>query len=148
MLHDQAAHSYSPDAGDDVSDGGTPRSTVEVVVQVLVDGEWHRQIPDMLAITACEKPFRWAAVSRRREQLNTAGGRLCEVCFSPYERSRAGVNDATNAAAEVEADRKWFEDADDRAAKRAEERTQAAADRRRIATGRHPIISDDKKGTE
>ncbi|MDQ3295058.1 MAG: hypothetical protein M3619_00550 [Myxococcota bacterium] len=148
MLHDRTTHSYSTDAGDDVRDEPT-RRTVEVVVQVLVDGEWHRQIPDMLAITACEKPFRWAAVARRREQLNSVGGKLCAQCFHRYEISRARVNDETSAAAEVEADRQWFADADARAEKRADSIARAT-ERRDIATGRHPTITDtdDKKGTE
>ncbi len=59
-----------------------PRTaTAELTMQVHVNGEWHRRVPD-LSTTSCDKPIHSQFDSVRRESLI---GKLCRVCFTPHE---------------------------------------------------------------
>lgn len=96
--------------------------TEELTMQVLVLGQWHRRTPD-LAETACGVPVRLVETPPRREVLTYQGGDLCETCFTPHERARARRADLeAQAAAEAE-DRRWHEQADQRATDRARRHT-------------------------
>ncbi len=90
-------------------------STEELTMQVLVDGQWHRRIPDPVHETSCGVPFRLVETPPRREVLTYRDGDLCETCFTPHERARARRLDLEAQTAAEEEDRRWHQEAEQRA---------------------------------
>lgn len=94
-MHEALAY-YEADTHvvDEPSPIARPRTVTDgaMTMQVLLDGEHHRRTPD-LAMTACEKPIPSQFSPLRRETLTNRDGKLCAVCFTPYERRKAAEND-------------------------------------------------------
>jgi hypothetical protein len=92
-MHYDAAPYYQPDSViDDVPDERPspalrPRmSTQELVMQALVDSEWHRRATPFM--TACKTPIHTATTPLRRESYV---GKLCRQCFTPFEVDELSV---------------------------------------------------------
>lgn len=98
-MHDAIATSYPYAADDDAEQyPSLPRvATAELTMHVMVDGEWHRRLPDLSA-TSCDKPYNAQFCPPRREELT---GPLCATCFTPTERAKAQEH-ADKARAEAE----------------------------------------------
>lgn len=74
---------FRPVAGPPIARSRT--STGELTMQVLVDGEWHRRMPEITP-TSCEREYNTQFSPVRREELTHP---LCPVCFTPAEIARA-----------------------------------------------------------
>lgn len=86
---------------------------------------WHRRTPDTTRL-ACNGEWldRRSIYPTRREQLRSGDGApLCNVCHTPLELAIAAHADADAAATEIEARRKWHEEAEARI-RANDERTQ------------------------
>lgn len=68
----------------------------ELTMHVMVEGEWHRMLPD-LSETSCEKRYHSAfSPLRMHDQLVHP---LCGVCFTPGERRLADKHTERERAA-------------------------------------------------
>lgn len=110
----------------------------EVVMQVLVLGQWHRCTPDH-ASTACGVPFRFVNSLKRREvltqraHLDAPPGDMCPDCFTQFEIAQANARDEAARKAEDAALQQWTDEAPQRAAE-LEARTARAIERRHLLT--------------
>lgn len=113
----------------------------EVVVQVLVLGQWHRTIPSH-DTTSCAVPFRFSLHTKRHEALTCREHRgapaapMCPLCFTPHEIELAKAADAKAAADEEQSWQDWLSDAPRRAAELETRVENALAKRRTLTTPR------------
>ena len=66
----------------------------DLIMQVNVNGEWHRRLPD-LSGTPCDLPIDGQRNPPRRYELS---GLLCPICHTPLELARAEEANRRNPA--------------------------------------------------
>lgn len=72
----------------------TARVPEEPTVQVNLNGEWHRRLPD-LSGTPCDLPIDGQRNPPRRYELS---GLLCPICHTPLELAKAEEANRRNPA--------------------------------------------------
>lgn len=80
------AVAYEPDTiVMDLDEQAASAPTEELTMHAMVEGQWHRRMPD-LSETSCEKRYHSQFAPLRREELTHP---LCPICFTPAEIRRA-----------------------------------------------------------